>query len=56
MPKPQIRIDAQPDGTFYYEMYDGPDGIEETKGNANTLGEVFEIIIVERTKTSISYV
>lgn len=55
MSMPLIKIEANSTGQFNYVMYDGPDGIDETTGTANTLGEVFEIIIAERTKTSISY-
>jgi hypothetical protein len=45
------------DGNRWYEwkMYDGPDGIEESSGCTNTLGECFEHVIRERTITAISY-
>lgn len=45
------------DGNKWYEwkMYDGPDGIDESSGRGDTLGECFEKIMCERTITAISY-
>jgi hypothetical protein len=45
------------DGNRWYEwqMYDGPDGIDDSSGRANTLGECFEKVVHNRTITAISY-
>lgn len=41
--------------TFEYEMWDGPDGIDDSKGIAKTLGECFEMIMKDRVLTGLSY-
>lgn len=43
-------------GTYIYEFWTGPDGIDYYTGNASSLGEVFELIIVQETHNSLSYV
>ena len=45
------------DGNMWYEwqMYDGPDGIDDSCGRGDTLGECFEHIVRERFKTAMSY-
>lgn len=41
--------------TYEYEMYDGPDGIYDSKGIAKTLGECFEKIVQDRYSIYLSY-
>ena len=43
-------------GNYNWVLYDGPDGIDEFRGSENTLGEVFEKIILHRTQNALSYV
>lgn len=40
---------------FQYKLYDGPDGIDEDKGECTSLGEVFEKVILHRLITSLDY-
>jgi len=42
-------------GIYSWTLYDGPDGIDEFYGKANSLGEVFEQIILHRTQNALSY-
>ena len=45
-------------GMYNWVLYDGPDGIDgidEFYGSENTLGEVFEQIILHRTQNALSY-
>ena len=43
-------------GCYNWVLYDGPDGIDEFRGYENSLGEVFEQIILHRTRNALSYV
>jgi len=43
-------------GMYNWVLCDGPDGIDEFRGSENTLGEVFEQIILHRTLNALSYV
>ena len=42
--------------TFIWNIYDGPDGVDEGCGGAKTLGEVFEQIIIWRHNNARQYV
>jgi hypothetical protein len=42
-------------GMYTWVLCDGPDGIDEFRGSENTLGEVFEQIILHRTRNALSY-
>jgi hypothetical protein len=51
-----IEIWYRPETVSYeWVLYDGPDGIDEYCGRANSLGEVFERIIYYRTLIGLSY-
>jgi hypothetical protein len=43
-------------GMYNWVLYDGPENIDEFRGSENTLGEVFEQIILHRTLNAASYV
>jgi hypothetical protein len=43
-------------GMYNWVFYDGPEEIDEFRGSENTLGEVFEKIIIHRTLNALSYV
>jgi len=43
-------------GMHNWVLYDGPENIDEFRGSENTLGEVFEKIILYRTQNALSYV
>ena len=51
---PTIKIERTKEG-YSYEIYDGPDGIDEEQGVCNTLGEVFEKIISFRAVNALNY-
>jgi len=42
-------------GYYQWRMYDGPDGIDEYEGMANSLGCAMEQIIVKRTENARHY-
>lgn len=49
----QIIINYQPSNdSYFYLLYDGPDGAWEYTGECKTLGEVFEKIMSHRFSTS----
>jgi len=43
-------------GIYSWTFYDGSDEIDEFCGKANSLGEVFEQIILHRTQNALSYI
>jgi hypothetical protein len=43
-------------GIYSWTLYDGPEEIDEFRGFENTLGEVFEKVILHRTQNALSYV
>jgi hypothetical protein len=54
--KMNIKIEYRSETDSYeWVMYDGPDGIDDYCGQANSLGEVFERIIYNRTLIERSY-
>jgi hypothetical protein len=51
-----IKIDYRTETNSYeWVLYDGPDGIDDYCGRANSLGEVFERIIYYRTINALNY-
>ncbi len=42
-------------GMYTWVLCDGPENIDEFRGSENTLGEVFEQIILHRTRNALSY-
>lgn len=40
---------------FVWTIYDGPDGIDEGRGGARTLGEVFEQVTIWRHNNAKQY-
>lgn len=51
-----IEIKFNPESQWYsYTMWDGPDGIDHSHGDAKSLGELFEMIIQQRAYTAVSY-
>jgi len=42
-------------GIYSWTLYDGPEGIDEFYGQANSLGEVLLDIIRQRTHNALSY-
>jgi hypothetical protein len=53
---PIIKINGLSDGNYYYQVYDGPDGIDECSGTAESLEEVFRLITEFREMVARSYV
>lgn len=43
-------------GTYVYEFWTGPEGIDYYTGHASSLGEVFELIIVQENQNALHYV
>lgn len=43
-------------GTYAYEFWIGPDGIDYYTGHASSLGEVFELIITQENQNALHYV
>jgi hypothetical protein len=51
-----IEIDDNPlTGIYSWTLYDGPEGIDHYEGQADTLGEAFEVIIARRTMIGLAY-
>ena len=51
-----IKIEYRSETDSYeWVMYDGPDGIDDYCGQANSLGEAFERIIYYRTINALNY-
>ncbi len=44
------------DGTYDWELYDGPNGIDHYTGKELDLGQVFEEVVRRRTLNALSYV
>jgi hypothetical protein len=40
---------------YEWSLYDGPDGIDQYEGQADSLGEAFEAIIARRTMIGLEY-
>lgn len=40
---------------YHWQLFDGPDGIDDPSGTANSLGEVFETVIETRIYIAQSY-
>ena len=43
-------------GTYVYEFWTGPEGIDYYTGHATSLGQVFELIITQENQNSLHYV
>lgn len=52
-----IHTASTPEGVtqYHWQLYDGPDGIDDPAGICNSLGEVFETVIVTRQLIAQSY-
>lgn len=52
-----IHTATTPEGVtqYHWQLHDGPDGIDDPSGISNSLGEVFETVIVTRQLIAQSY-